>query len=72
MATAIPLTNSAAHDNLQRISQIRLQLSTRNADISLPENPGPILVNTSNVNQASTLLLVLINVQIFVAMLSLL
>ena len=61
MATDIPLTNSAAHDDSQRTSQVRLQLSTRNADISLPENPGPILVNTSNVNQADVLLLVLMN-----------
>ena len=30
-------------------SQVRVQLSTRYPDISLPENPGPILVNTSNV-----------------------
>ena len=30
-------------------SQVRVQLSTRHPDISLPENPGPILVNTSNV-----------------------
>ena len=30
-------------------TQVRVQLSTRHPDISLPENPGPILVNTSNV-----------------------
>ena len=30
-------------------TQVRIQLSTRHPDISLPENPGPILVNTSNV-----------------------
>ena len=30
-------------------TQVRIQLSTRHSDISLPENPGPILVNTSNV-----------------------
>ena len=30
-------------------SQVRIQLSTRHPDIALPENPGPILVNTSNV-----------------------
>lgn len=30
-------------------SQVRIQLSTRLPDIALPENPGPILVNTSNI-----------------------
>ncbi len=30
-------------------SQVRIQLSTRHPDIALPENPGPILVNTCNV-----------------------
>ena len=30
-------------------SQVRIQLSTRHPDISLRENPGPIVVNTSNV-----------------------
>ena len=30
-------------------SQVRVQLSTRHPDIALPDNPGPILVNTSNV-----------------------
>ena len=30
-------------------TQVRIQLSTRHPDISLTENPGPILVNTSNV-----------------------
>ncbi len=30
-------------------SQVRVQISTRHPDISLPENPGPILVNTSTV-----------------------
>ena len=29
--------------------QVRIQLSSRHPDIALPENPGPILVNTSNV-----------------------
>ena len=33
----------------ESITQVRVQLSTRHPDISLPENPGPILVNTSNV-----------------------
>ena len=28
-------------------SQVKLVLTTREADISLPENSGPILVNTS-------------------------
>ena len=28
-------------------TQVKLQLTTRHADISLPENTGPILVNTS-------------------------
>lgn len=31
-------------------SQVKLQLTTRHADISLPENTGPILVNTSKSN----------------------
>lgn len=31
-------------------SQVKLQLITRHADISLPENTGPILVNTSKSN----------------------
>ena len=30
-------------------SQVRIQLSSRHPDIALLENPGPILVNTSNV-----------------------
>ena len=30
-------------------SQVKIQLSTRHPDISLTKNPGPILVNTSNV-----------------------
>ena len=28
-------------------TQVKLQLTTRHADISLPENTGPVLVNTS-------------------------
>lgn len=28
-------------------SQVKLQLTTRHSDIALPENTGPILVNTS-------------------------
>ena len=28
-------------------SQVKLQLTTRHSDLSLPENTGPILVNTS-------------------------
>ena len=28
-------------------TQVRLQLRSRQADISLPDNTGPILVNTS-------------------------
>ena len=30
-------------------TQVRVHLSTQHPDIALPENPGPILVNTSNV-----------------------
>ncbi len=30
-------------------SQVRVQLKTQHPDIALPENAGPILVNTSNV-----------------------
>ena len=38
-----------ATSSVEPSSQVRVQLSTRHPDISLPENPGPILVNTSNV-----------------------
>lgn len=31
-------------------SQVKLQLTTRHADIALPENTGPILVNTRKSN----------------------
>ena len=30
-------------------SQVRVQLTTRHPDISLPDNPGPILVNTGKI-----------------------
>ena len=43
--SASGITNSTSDS----VSQVRVQLSTPNPDISLPENPGPILVNTSNV-----------------------
>ena len=44
------LSNSAGDTgDSASISQVRIQLSTRHPDIALPENPGPILVNTSNV-----------------------
>ena len=42
-------SNSNSMNTSDSPSQVRVQLSTRHADISLPENPGPILVNTSNV-----------------------
>ena len=38
-------TSGVAPPNPQ--TQIRLQLTTKHADISLPENTGPILVPTS-------------------------
>ena len=41
--------NGVAMSASDSTSQVRVQLSTRHSDISLPENPGPILVNTSNV-----------------------
>ena len=41
--------NGMAMSTSDSASQVRVQLSTRHSDISLPENPGPILVNTSNV-----------------------
>ena len=41
-------------------SQVRIQLSTRDDDISLPKNPGPLLVNTSNVIESSLLEFLLI------------
>ena len=45
-------TTLARADNMtipEASSQVRVQLSTKHPDISLTENPGPILVNTSNV-----------------------
>ena len=42
-------TNGTANPTSNSVSQVRVQLSTPHPDISLPENPGPILVNTSNV-----------------------
>ena len=41
--------NGLATPTSDSASQVRVQLSTPHPDISLPENPGPILVNTSNV-----------------------
>ena len=41
MASDLIVTDNA------RPTQVRLQLKSRHADISLPENTGPILVNTS-------------------------
>lgn len=51
MATGTVATSldGMATSTLDSASQVRVQLSTRHPDISLPENPGPILVDTSNV-----------------------
>jgi hypothetical protein len=49
MATETILTTADSAGNTDSLSQVRVQLSTRHPDISLAENPGPILVNTSNV-----------------------
>ena len=38
-------------DLLPNPTQIKLQLTTRHADISLPEKTGPILVNTSKLKK---------------------
>lgn len=47
MATETIQGIDSGFTDLETNSQIRLNLSTRHPDISLPENPGPILVNTS-------------------------
>ena len=51
---SLPPENGAApSQHAQR--QVRLQLTTRHADISLPENTGPILVPTGRyLNQPLT------------------
>lgn len=49
MATEATIANADGIATFTSPSQVRVQLSTRQPDISLPENPGPILVNTSNV-----------------------
>lgn len=49
MAMETVTADSNGMDTSDSHSQVRVQLSTRHPDISLPDNPGPILVNTSNV-----------------------
>ena len=49
MASETILANASTLGKNQSSTQVRIQLSTRHPDISLPEVPGPILVNTSNV-----------------------
>lgn len=49
MAIETMLTSANGAANTDSLSQVRVQLTTRHPDISLAENPGPILVNTSNV-----------------------
>ncbi len=49
MATETMLDSADSAVNTDTLSRVRVQLSTRHPDISLAANPGPILVNTSNV-----------------------
>lgn len=42
--------STASAQSAQR--QVRLQLTTRDADFALPENTGPILVPTGNYDQS--------------------
>lgn len=49
MATETIQGIDSGFTDLETNSQVRLNLSTRHPDIALPENPGPILVNTSKV-----------------------
>lgn len=49
MATQTLSVEANANTAAKGTSQVRVQLSTRHPDVSLPENPGPILVNTSTV-----------------------
>ncbi len=47
MATEMVVSSISQDDLASNPTQVKLQLTTRNADISLPEKTGPILVNTS-------------------------
>ncbi|MCJ1276773.1 ribosome biogenesis protein ytm1 [Puttea exsequens] len=47
MATAEPPASGDGNTISSSPSSVKIQLSTRHPDVSLPENPGPILVNTS-------------------------
>lgn len=46
-------SNTAAASSEATQRQVRLQLSTRDPDIALPENTGPILVPTGNCSSFS-------------------
>lgn len=43
-------SSSAAASSQSAQRQVRVQLTTNNEDIALPENPGPILVPTGKFN----------------------
>lgn len=47
MATETTLQNVNVTADQKSHSQVKIQLTTRHPDISLPETPGPILVSTS-------------------------
>lgn len=48
MATETVVSSASLSDFQSNPRQVKLQLTTRNADISLREKTGPILVNTRN------------------------
>ncbi|MCJ1253118.1 ribosome biogenesis protein ytm1 [Lignoscripta atroalba] len=50
MASSSPNVAATSGELDSSLSQVRLQLTTRQADISLPANTGPIFVNTSGRN----------------------
>lgn len=49
MSSTTVLHNAVESTDSEPHSQVKIHLSTRHPDITLPENPGPILVNTSTV-----------------------
>ena len=51
MATETITPSASQNDLLPNLTQVKLQLMTRHADISLPEKTGPILVNTSKLKK---------------------
>lgn len=60
MATQTQSVNSDHAAATENTSQVRIQLSTRHPDISIPDAPGPILVNTSTVPSRSLMIILLI------------